>query len=379
MQSERKKMRWVAVVGARPNFMKIAPLYRAAAKRPEIDFFMVHTGQHYDNGMSDVFFEDLALPEPDIHLGVGSGTHAAQTGAVMVSFEEAVLEHGADLIVVVGDVNSTLAGALVAAKLRIPLAHVEAGFRSYDMGMPEEINRLLTDAISDFLFSPSEEACSNLAREGIGGERIFLVGDVMIDNLFANAGKAARSGIRESLGVREGRYAVLTIHRAANVDTEASLSTIVDVLREVAKKTDLVFPLHPRTEKMLNRYGLMDDLRGIEGMVISPPLGTLDFQALLSGARLVLTDSGGVQAETSALGVPCLTLRDRTERNETIRLGTNLLVGLDGDRIIMEVDRVLAGKRPAPASIFLWDGKASERIVEILCSRWDGTDRKFVI
>ena len=370
-------MRWVAVVGARPNFMKIAPVYRAAITRGGVDFFMVHTGQHYDNGMSDVFFEDLALPEPDIHLGVGSGTHAYQTGTVMLKFESAVLEHGADLILVVGDVNSTLAGALVAAKLRIPLAHIESGFRSYDMDMPEEVNRVLTDAVSDFLFTPSEEASSNLVREGVGEERIFLVGDVMIDNLFANAGKAARSGIQESLGVREGRYAVMTMHRPANVDARESLARIVHVLGEVAERSPVVFPLHPRTEKMLSRHGLLDDLRSIGGLVISPPLGTLDFQALLTGARFVLTDSGGVQAETSALGVPCLTLRDRIERNETVRLGTNVIVGLDRDRIIMEVDRILAGGRPEPARILLWDGKASERIVEVLCSRWDSAAGKF--
>jgi len=371
MQSERRKMRWVAVVGARPNFMKIAPIYRAAVKHEGIEFFLVHTGQHYDGGMSDVFFDDLGLPQPDIHLGVGSGTHASQTGRVMVKFEEAVQEHGADLVIVVGDVNSTLAGALVASKLRIPLAHVEAGFRSYDRDMPEEINRVLTDAVSDFLFTPSEEASSNLLKEGIEKDRIFLVGDVMIDNLFANAGKAARSGIGKELGVEKGEYAVLTVHRPANVDSHETLSAIIDALRELSCRVRLVFPLHPRTEKMLSRHGLLEDLRAIRNLIVSRPLGAMDFQWLLTNARLVLTDSGGVQAESSALGVPCLTLRDRTERNETVKLGTNVLVGLDGDRIIMEAEKALSGSRPEPARISLWDGKASERIVEALLARRD--------
>ena len=377
MCSDRKKMRWMVVVGARPNFMKVAPIYRAAVKHNEIDFFIVHTGQHYDGGMSGVFFDDLGLPEPDVHLGVGSGTHASQTGRIMVKFEEAVLEHGADLVIVVGDVNSTLAAALVAVKLGIPLAHVEAGFRSYNRDMPEEVNRVLTDAVSDFLFTPSKAASSNLLKEGIDEARIFLVGDVMIDNLLADAERASRSEIGRSLGVESGGYAVLTLHRPANVDSEGALLTIIGALRNLSGRVRLVFPLHPRTKKMLLKHGLLGDLMGIENLIISPPLGALDFQWLLTNARFVLTDSGGVQAETSALGVPCLTLRERTERNETVRLGTNVLVGLDRNKILLEADKVLAGSKPVSAWIPLWDGQASSRIVETLLSLWESDKGKF--
>ena len=310
------------VVGARPNFMKVAPLV-AAMKRRGREFapLVVHTGQHYDARMSDAFFRDLGLPEPDVHLGVGSGSHAAQTARVMIEFEPVVLEHKPDWVLVVGDVNSTLACALVCSKLGVKVAHVEAGLRSRDRAMPEEINRILTDQISDLLLTPSPDGDANLRGEGIPESRIRFVGNVMIDSLLAQLKNAENSRIREDLGVAGADYAALTLHRPSNVDDPAAFARILDALENIAQRLPIIFPVHPRTRARLDEFGLAARLEQTANIRVIEPLGYLDFLRLYSGARLVLTDSGGIQEETTALGIPCLTLRENTERPVTVTLG----------------------------------------------------------
>ena len=332
------------VVGARPNFMKVAPIVEEM-KRREREFapLVVHTGQHYDAGMSDAFFRDLELPEPDVYLGVGSGSHAAQTAAVMERFEPVVVRERPDWVLVVGDVNSTLACALVCAKLGVKVAHVEAGLRSRDRTMPEEINRLLTDQISDLLFTPSEDADQNLLAEGIPPERIRFVGNIMIDSLLRGLESAASSTIREALGVAGQDYAVVTLHRPSNVDSRESLSQILGALEEISERMPIIFPLHPRTRKTMAEFGFSESTGRNSSLHLIDPLGYLDFLKLFSGARLVLTDSGGIQEETTALGIPCLTLRENTERPITIEMGTNKLVGSDRQRIVGGAFSVLDG------------------------------------
>jgi UDP-N-acetylglucosamine 2-epimerase (non-hydrolysing) len=305
-------MRIVNVVGARPNFMKIAPLLDEMRGRPGIEPILVHTGQHYDARMSDQFLEQLGIPEPDLHLGVGSGSHAEQTAQVMTALEAALPELRPDLILVVGDVNSTLAAALVAAKSGIPLAHVEAGLRSFDRGMPEEVNRIVTDVLADYLFVTERAGIENLRREGIPDERIFFVGNVMIDTLLRHRARAEALGMPARAGVEAGGYALATLHRPSNVDDPALLAGYLTVFEEVAAHLPILFPLHPRTAKALERHGLMDRLRGLENVQLLEPQGYLEFLGLTAQARLVLTDSGGIQEETTALGIPCLTLRENT-------------------------------------------------------------------
>jgi UDP-N-acetylglucosamine 2-epimerase (non-hydrolysing) len=356
-------LRILNVVGARPNFMKIAPLIREMRKHAELEPLLVHTGQHYDPEMSDVFFRELEIPVPDIHLEAGSGTQAEQTAKVMVAFE-AVLERSmADLVLVVGDVNSTLACSVVSAKAGIPLAHVEAGLRSFDRTMPEEINRIVTDALATYHFTTSRDADANLLREGAASERIFFVGNVMIDTLLRFAEKAEHSRIRETLGL-EGDFILLTLHRPSNVDEAAPLQRIITALKEIGRRIPIVFPAHPRSRRMLKELGLEED---VPGLMIIEPLGYLDFIHLERRARIVLTDSGGVQEETTVFGVPCLTLRDNTERPVTLTEGTNLLVGNDPAKIVAAADRLLAGNAAPKRVPELWDGKASERIVAHLC------------
>jgi UDP-N-acetylglucosamine 2-epimerase (non-hydrolysing) len=359
----------INIVGARPNFMKVAPVVEAMRRRPaEFEPLVVHTGQHYDERMSDAFFRDLGLPRPDFHLGVGSGSHARQTAAVMERFEPVVLEHRPDWVLVVGDVNSTLACALVCAKLLIPVAHVEAGLRSRDRSMPEEINRLLTDQLADLLLTPSTDADENLRREGVPDERIRLVGNVMIDSLFAQLGRAAASPVREELGVAGRDYAVVTLHRPSNVDEPRRLGRILSALRRLGEQLPVVFPAHPRTRKNMEEFGL-GELVGEGGRVrVVEPLGYQDFLRLYSGARLVLTDSGGLQEETTALGIPCLTLRENTERPVTIELGTNRLVGTDPERILSAAREALEESvHGGPARVPpLWDGRTAERILDAL-------------
>ena len=356
----------INVVGVRPNVMKVAPLVDAM-KRREREFtpLVVHTGQHYDVMMSDAFFQDLGLPEPDLYLSVGSGSHAAQTAAVMQRFEPVVLQEKPDWVLVVGDVNSTLACALVCVKLGIKVAHVEAGLRSRDRSMPEEINRLLTDQISDLLFTPSHDADENLRAEGVPAERIRFVGNIMIDSLNKQLENAKASQIREHLGVADKDYAVLTLHRPSNVDEHATLQGILDAIKQIGKRIPIIFPVHPRTRKMIAELGLAKEVES--ALRVIEPLGYLDFLRLYSGARLVLTDSGGIQEETTVLGIPCLTLRENTERPITVEMGTNTIVGTDPREITAAAFAALADGGTREHRIPpLWDGHTAERILDAL-------------
>lgn len=359
--------RVILVAGARPNFMKVAPIYTAMTGASDLFFpILVHTGQHYDASMSQVFFDDLDLPQPAHFLGIGSGSHAQQTARTMIAFEEVVLQETPDLILVVGDVNSTVACALVAVKLHLPVAHVEAGVRSFDRRMPEEINRVVTDAIADVLLTPSEDAAANLDREGIPPEKIHFVGNVMIDALVQSVERARSSAILGDLGLTPKTYGLVTLHRPSNVDDRATLVRLLDVLEVICRQLPLIFPVHPRTQRMLDELGLAERVRQIAHLRLIPPAGYLDFLHLESEARLILTDSGGVQGEATALGVPCLTLRDTTEWPVTITEGTNQLVGLVPDAILAGVERALNGPTRPGRMPKLWDGHTAERIVEVL-------------
>jgi UDP-N-acetylglucosamine 2-epimerase (non-hydrolysing) len=351
--------------------MKVAPVVEAMRRRAH-EFaapLVVHTGQHYDAEMSSVFFRDLGLPEPDVYLGVGSGSHAAQTAAVMERFEPVVVRECPDWVLVVGDVNSTLACALVAAKLHVRVAHVEAGLRSRDRSMPEEINRLLTDQLADLLLTPSRDADRNLLAEGIAPERIRFVGNVMVDSLRAQLARAESSTVRERLALNDTDYSVVTLHRPVNVDGRESLARILSALEELSAHLPVIFPAHPRTRRKLAEFGLDERVKGNARVRLTEPLGYLDFLRLYSGAQLVLTDSGGIQEETTALGIPCLTLRENTERPITVEMGTNHVVGTDPARIMRAAERILKQPRDIPAQTSippLWDGHAAERILDAL-------------
>jgi UDP-N-acetylglucosamine 2-epimerase (non-hydrolysing) len=359
---EARKIRVLLVAGARPNFMKIAPLLRELRSRPAFETCLVHTGQHYDAAMSEGFFRDLGIPEPDLNLGVGSGSHGAQTAQVLQKMEGILEERRPDALVVVGDVNSTLAASLAAVKLGIPVAHVEAGLRSFDRTMPEEINRLLTDAISDWLFVTEPAGEENLRREGVPAERIHFSGNVMIDTLKAHLERARSSDVLTRLGLEPGRYAVLTLHRPSNVDEETSLRRLFAVLEEIHAEIPVVFPVHPRTRASIARL-----LSGqAPRLTLTDPLGYLDFLRLMADARLVLTDSGGIQEETTVLGVPCLTLRQNTERPITLSQGTNVLVGTDPATIRAEVRKILDGDTRRGRVPERWDGRAAGRIADVL-------------
>ncbi len=368
-------MKILSVVGARPNFMKIAPIADEINRHPEMQHCLVHSGQHYDELLSGNFFTELHLPKPDVNLQVGSGSHAVQTAEIMKRLEPVLLEFKPDLALVVGDVNSTIATALTASKLGIPVAHVEAGLRSFDTTMPEEINRKLTDAISDLLFASEQSGVDNLRNEGVPADRVFLVGNVMIDCLMRHREVAANSSILQQLGVRRNGsgpspYGVLTLHRPSNVDDPATLKGILSAISKVATDFPVFFPVHPRTRKNIENFGLGSYFHAAEnavsGIVPLEPLGYLDFLCVNSSARIVLTDSGGVQEETTVLGVPCLTLRNNTERPATVEYGTNQIVGTDPDRIAGAAQNVLVGKVRQGQCPPLWDGKAAERIVQIL-------------
>jgi UDP-N-acetylglucosamine 2-epimerase (non-hydrolysing) len=356
------------IVGARPNFMKIAPIY-AEMKRRDSEFLpmIVHTGQHYDAAMSDSFFVDLGMPKPDVHLNVGSASHAVQTAKIMMEFEPIVLEHKPDWVLVVGDVNSTIACTLVCSKLGIKVAHVEAGLRSFDRTMPEEINRILTDSISDLLLTPSPDGNENLKNEGIADEKVKLVGNVMIDSLLRNLKIAESSKIRETLDLTEKKYAVMTLHRPSNVDDKETFSGLLEALLEISEKLPIIFPAHPRTRGKINEFGFAEKVEASNIKLIEP-LGYLDFMRLYSGAKLVLTDSGGLQEETTALGIPCLTLRENTERPITIEMGTNILVGTNPEKIKQTAFEVLADENFTKNAKIppLWDGKTAERICDEL-------------
>ena len=375
----------MSVVGARPNYMKIAPIHRAISEHnspesnPRIEHLIVHTGQHYDASMSTLFFEELDLPRPHINLGVGSASHAKQTAMIIERFEPVLLKEQPDVLLIVGDVNSTIACTLVASKIqynraiaryRPIIAHVEAGLRSFDRSMPEEINRILTDALSDLLFVTEEAAMKNLSREGISNEKIYFVGNVMIDSLIRCREKARRLNTLAFLGLKDGKkqvnYGVITLHRPSNVDTPTTLSQLLDCLMIIASRIPVVFPLHPRTKSNLDRFGLYSVLSEAKNVILTDPLGYLDFMNLVCNATLVLTDSGGIQEETTFLQIPCITIRNNTERPVTVTMGTNYLVGTDQHKIIETVFSILNGKGKRGMVPPLWDGNASTRIVEAL-------------
>jgi UDP-N-acetylglucosamine 2-epimerase (non-hydrolysing) len=360
------RLRIMNIVGARPNLPKIAPLMREMKCHPDVEPLLVHTGQHYDDKLNDIFFRQMGIPAPDVNLEVGSASHAAQTAEILKRIEPVLLDHQPDLVLVVGDVNSTIAVSLAAVKLGMRVAHVEAGLRSFDRSMPEEINRILTDALADYLFVTEEDAIEHLLKEGRPRDSIFLVGNVMIDSLRYFLPVAQQSPIGKELGLAQAgnwrRFAVLTLHRPSNVDSPGKLNELLGAIDSIAAEVPVIFPVHPRTRQRLAQAGVSHhpNLKFVE------PVGYLDFLCLLSRATLVLTDSGGIQEETTALGVPCLTLRENTERPVTITQGTNLLVGTDPSKIVAAARTSLSGESKAGRMPPLWDGHAAERIVDVL-------------
>lgn len=354
------------VVGARPNLMKIAPLVDEMQRHPEINQTLVHTGQHYDTRMSEIFFNELGIPQPDIYLGIGSGSHAEQTARVMVAFETVLLEQKPDIVLVVGDVNSTLACAITAAKLWVPVAHVEAGLRSFDRRMPEEINRIVTDALSDLLFTTCREANKNLIQEGIPAHKLFFVGNVMIDTLNKHRVRAEQLDTPSSYHLEPGHYALLTLHRPSNVDVSQTFSGILDALITIQSELPILFPAHPRTIKRMAEFGFTERVKAAPNLRIVESLGYLEFLNLMMHAKMVLTDSGGIQEETTILGIPCLTIRENTERPITITQGTNVLVGANPTRIVTETRKILSDGGKHGRVPELWDGHAAVRIVSVL-------------
>ncbi|HQH50824.1 MAG TPA: UDP-N-acetylglucosamine 2-epimerase (non-hydrolyzing) [Candidatus Hydrogenedentes bacterium] len=365
-------MKILAVVGTRPNFVKMAPLMREFSRSTRISAKLVHTGQHYDRAMSELFFEQLNLPEPDCYLGVQPGSHARQTADIMTQFEELCVCDSPDLVLVVGDVNSTLATALTAGKLCIPIAHVEAGLRSFDMSMPEEINRLLVDRLARFLFVSEPAGMANLEREGLRREqKAFLVGNVMIDSLVACLPAIKAAEASRKLGLQDKGYAVMTVHRPSNVDSEEGLLRILEILEQVCKTFPVVFPVHPRTGANLRRLGLLERFGALQRVMMTEPLGYLEFLSIVSNAACVLTDSGGLQQETTWLGIPCITLRENTELPVTTTQGTNVLTGLSLEEVRAALRGTLSFDSAAYKPPELWDGHASERITEILLNSCD--------
>ncbi len=358
-------MNLTLIAGARPNFMKIAPIIHAIKIAQQtgkyISYRLVHTGQHYDEKMSDTFFKELNIPAPDANLGCGGGTQAEQTAAIMVAFEKELLTNPADLVVVVGDVTSTMACSIVAKKLKTKVAHVEAGIRSWDLTMPEEINRMVTDSITDFFFTTTELANQNLRKAGIPDERIFFVGNVMIDTLLANRNRFTKPVFWDEMALEKGNYFVLTLHRPANVDEVGNLKILMHEIVTHTRNLPIIFPIHPRTAKIFNDIGIKSP-----SLKIVEPLGYLEFNYLVENAKAVITDSGGITEETTVMGVPCITLRDNTERPETITIGTNELIGINPNAIKPALDKLFAGKWKKGGIPELWDGKAAERIIEKL-------------
>jgi UDP-N-acetylglucosamine 2-epimerase (non-hydrolysing) len=352
------------VCAARPNFMKVAPLYHALEKEPWADPIIVHTGQHYDPNMSDAFFEDLGLPKPHIYLGVGSGTHAEQTGKVMMAYEKIMYEDRPDLVVVVGDVNSTMAATIAATKMGIKVAHLEAGLRSFDRTMPEELNRLVTDVLADMLWIPSRDASDNLIKEGISPDKIHLVGNIMIDSLEMMRQKIESQETYKNFGLKKEGYGIVTMHRPSNVDDPVILKGICYILMEISEKTPLIFPVHPRTLKKMEEIDLRTEMEKSKKLFLPDPLSYILFMNLVFNCRFVITDSGGIQEETSYLGIPCLTIRKNTERPVTVTQGTNQLCDLE--HLKRKTDEILASPRLQRKQIELWDGKTADRIVDIL-------------
>ena len=365
------KIKVISVVGTRPNFIKIAPLAVSIKKRSNINHILVHTGQHYDREMSKLFFDELKIPKPDINLGVGSASDVAQTSRIMLRLEKVLIKEKPDLVIVVGDVNSTFAAAITARKCGIKVAHVESGLRSFDLSMPEETNRILTDHVSDLLFTTEESGNQNLLNEGIGKNNIFFVGNVMIDTLLKHKEKAKSSKILSRLNLSKGNYCILTLHRPSNVDGKESLNYVFDILNEIQKNIKIVFPVHPRTLKNINKFNLNAKVKKQENLILTEPLGYLDFICLMGNSKFVITDSGGMQEETTVLGIPCITIRDNTERPVTVEEGTNLLVSTDKKDIIEMCNKTINGidvRRKTPK---LWDGRAAERIVNIITKHFE--------
>ncbi len=358
----------ISVVGARPNFMKVAPIHRAFQKYSDkIQHLICHTGQHYDEKMSKVFFDDLELPKPDFYLGVGSGSHAEQTAKVMMEFEKVLLAEKPDMILVVGDVNSTIACSLTAAKLHIKVVHVEAGLRSFDRKMPEEVNRVLTDAISDYLFVTEKSGLENLKHEGVDDSKVFFVGNVMIDSLAYYLDKTNGRTILSDFGLTPQNYLLVTLHRPSNVDSKEQLTKLIGMLERLSEKRKVIFPIHPRTRKNLSDYNLLNDNN--DNLILTDPIGYIDFLTLTKNAELILTDSGGIQEESTYLGVQCITLRTSTERPITVEVGTNQLLGNDLNKAEQTALDILSGKKKEGKIPELWDGKAAERIAAILAEK----------
>lgn len=368
------------IVGARPNFMKMAPLYKALNEQGDrYTPALIHTGQHYDERMSKLFFDDLGMPEPDVYLRVGSGTHGQQTARIIERYEEYILSgNRPDMVIVAGDVNSTIACALVAKKLHIPVAHLEAGLRSFDDRMPEEINRVLTDRISDLLLTPSDDGDANLLKEGVPAERIHLVGNIMIDSLVEHRVKADSSELMSELGLCDHEpYVLVTLHRPSNVDEVSGLEMLLSAFNEIGKQIRIVFPMHPRTSKNIERLGLSSKLAEIPNLIITEPIGYLDFMKLQMNAKFILTDSGGIQEESTFFGIPCLTLRENTERPITITEGTNQLVPLNTESIIQYSMKILNGEVKIGSIPKYWDGNTAGRVVKVL-DKWFLKGRKVV-
>ena len=363
-------MKIFSVVGARPNFIKIAPLNKEFSRYSQrVNHKVIHTGQHFDEKMSKVFFNDLNLSEPDFYLGVGSGSHAVQTAKIMIEFEKILLDEKPDLVCVVGDVNSTLACSIVASKLNIKIAHVEAGLRSFDRCMPEEINRMVTDTLSNFLFVSETSGLENLKREGIPNSKVFYIGNIMIDSLVHYLGRVDQSNIMAEYQLKKHNYILVTFHRPSNVDSDSDIQSLVELLNSLSERRKLIFPVHPRTMKKLQGNELVDKMN--PNIIATNPIGYIDFLCLMKNAELVITDSGGIQEETTYLGVQCLTVRENTERPVTINIGTNQLVGIDISTIKNAANEVLDGKIKKGGIPKLWDGKTAERIVSILMEKLD--------
>ncbi|ODS32209.1 MAG: UDP-N-acetylglucosamine 2-epimerase [Candidatus Scalindua rubra] len=384
MRNNEMKKKIVIVAGARPNFMKIGPLMHEFIRHKNIfNTILIHTGQHYDFEMSEKFLKDLNIPKPDYFLNVGSASHATQTAKIMVAFEKVILNVMPDLVVVVGDVNSTLACAIVASKLNIKIAHVEAGLRSFDRTMPEEINRIVTDSLSDYLFVSEESGLMNLKAEGVNSKKVYFVGNIMIDTLLSKMNIIAKCNILNSLSMRDKTnklklktYAVLTLHRPANVDSNESLTKIYNILKTISQKTKIVYPIHPRTKKMIKKHNFLKKFELLNNLIMVKPLGYIDFIKLAKDSRFVLTDSGGIQEETTFLKVPCLTMRDNTERPVTIKKGTNYLVGRNKSRVVRHVDYILNNSNKRSQIPKLWDGKTAERIVRIIINSCNTEERR---
>ncbi len=361
-------MKIINVVGARPNFMKIAPIQKEMAKYETVTPVLVHTGQHYDKKMSKIFFEDLELPEPDIYLNVGSASHAVQTAKIMIEFEKVIETEKPDLVLVVGDVNSTAACSLVASKMGVKIGHIEAGLRSFDRSMPEEINRIITDSLSDYLFVTEQSGIDNLKNEGSDDSKIFFTGHVMIDSLIYFLEKSKKSNIMNKMSLNGIPYILATLHRPSNVDVKENLENLLDAFEMVGENLKIIFPIHPHTSKMITNFGLESKVRANENLILTDPIGYLDFMNLMQNAKLLLTDSGGIQEETTYLGIPCITMRENTERPVTVEKGTNIIVGSDTNRIVSETEKILQGKGKKGEIPELWDGKAAARIVDIIYS-----------